>query len=170
MIYGKSVVNLETTKHHQYMQYALLEAQKAFDCDEVPIGAIIVYKKRIISRGFNCRESLQSPTAHAEMIAIEEAATALKQWRLQNTTLYTTLEPCAMCAGAIVLARIAEVVFAAEDPKAGACGSVFDIVSETRLNHRPKIIKNICTVEARLLLQKFFRKQRKRPKYCKSKI
>ena len=121
------------------MESALREAEQALKRKEVPIGAVIVHKSRIIGRGYNQIETLQDPTAHAEMIAITAAAGDLGNRRLEECTLYVTLEPCAMCAGAIVLARIPRVVFGATDPKAGACGTLYNIVQDDRLNHRVEL-------------------------------
>ncbi len=119
-----------------YMSEALKQAQKAFDLDEVAIGAIIVHKRNIIARAHNQTRLLKDPTAHAEMIALTQAANFLKSERLLNCTLYVTIEPCPMCAGALMWARIKRLVFGTSDPKAGACGSVMDILSQEKLNHR----------------------------------
>ncbi|MEO0142823.1 MAG: tRNA adenosine(34) deaminase TadA, partial [candidate division WOR-3 bacterium] len=118
-----------------YMEEALKEAKKAFDEDEVPIGAVAVYKNQIIGRGHNRTEHLKDPTAHAEILALTAAAYALNSWRLNGVTIYTTIEPCIMCAGALVMARVKKVVFGARDEKFGGCGSIFNIVQEKRLNH-----------------------------------
>lgn len=144
----------------QYMQMALREAEAAFEIDEVPVGAVIVHEERIIGRGYNQREQLQDPTAHAEIIALTAAAAALGTWRLTGCTLYVTLEPCTMCAGAIVLARLDRLVFGADDPKAGACGSVFNIVEDRRLNHQPLMTTGILQESCADLLRRFFAKQR----------
>ena len=121
------------------MRLALREAQRAAEHDDVPIGAVVAHAGELIAAGHNERELRQDPTAHAETIALREAARALGSWRVLDAVLYVTLEPCAMCAGAIVLARIPRVVFGASDPKAGACGSVLDVLGEPRLNHRPDV-------------------------------
>jgi tRNA(adenine34) deaminase len=142
--------------HEQWMRTALKEAQNAFDADEVPVGAVIVYEGKIIGRGYNQIEKLQDPTAHAEMIAITAAADYLKSRRLENCTLYVTLEPCPMCAGAIVLARIPTVVFGSYDPKAGACGTLYNIVEDKRLNHTVHVLGGVCDIESDVLLKKFF--------------
>ena len=138
------------------MQAALREAQKAFEEDEVPVGAIIVHNERIIGKGYNQIERLQDPTAHAEMIAITAAAAHLRSRRLEKCTLYVTLEPCPMCAGAIVQARIPTLVFGAFDPKAGACGTLFNIVQDKRLNHQPHVISGVYDRESEELLKGFF--------------
>ena len=122
-------------QYEKWMNITLREAQRAFDADEVPVGAIVVYEGEIIGRGFNQIERLQDPTAHAEMIAITAASNHLQSRRLERCTLFVTLEPCPMCAGAIILARIPTLVFGSYDPKAGACGTLFNIVEDRRLNH-----------------------------------
>ena len=142
------------------MRMALEEAAKAPAVGEVPIAAVIVQGSRILSQTHNYRELWQDPTAHAEVIAIRAAATALSTWRLTDTTLYVTVEPCAMCIGAIILARIPRVVFGAWDPKGGACGSVFDLTNEPHLNHRVEIVGGLLEEESQTLLQQFFRQLR----------
>ena len=144
----------------RFMEQALAEAAKALSSEDVPVGAVVVHQGRIIGRGCNQREKLLDPTAHAEMIAISAAAAYLHQWRLEDCTLYVTLEPCTMCAGAIVLARIPRLVFAATDPKAGACGSLFEITQDPRLNHRAETIGGVLGEPAGDLLREFFRKRR----------
>jgi tRNA(adenine34) deaminase len=144
-------------EHEYYMREALKEAQKAPEHDDVPVGAVIVREKKIIARAHNQIELLKDPTAHAEMIAITQAAASLKNERLQETVMYTTLEPCPMCAGALVLARVDIIFYAAADPKAGACGSVLDIVNDPRLNHQVKVIHGLLAAESQELLQRFFR-------------
>lgn len=139
-----------------FMQAALEEAAHATVIDEVPIGALLVHKGTILARAHNHREAWQDPTAHAEMIVIRETAKALGSWRLIDTTLYVTLEPCAMCLGAIILARIPRLVFGAKDPKGGACGSVLDFTNEPRLNHRVEVVGGILERESQLLLKRFF--------------
>ena len=141
----------------KFMYKALLEAKKAYLKGEVPIGAIIVYEGAVIAKGHNQRERLKDPTAHAEMIAIREASRVLGGWRLPGTTLYVTLEPCPMCAGAIINARIGRVVYGAMDPKAGAAGTLMNILEDERLNHRVKVTKGILEEECRNILQLFFR-------------
>ena len=139
-----------------FMRLALREAERALEHDDVPIGAIVVHEGEVIGAGRNERELRQDPTAHAETIALREASRALSSWRLVDAVMYITLEPCAMCAGAIVLARVSRVVFGATDPKAGAAGSVFDVLGEPRLNHRPEVAGGLLGDEAGALLQDFF--------------
>jgi len=144
-----------------HMEAALAEADAAAVEGEVPVGCVIVDASGSeLGRGRNARESLADPTAHAEMIAIRAAAKTVGGWRLEGATAYVTLEPCAMCAGAIVLARIPEVVFGAPDPKAGACGSVLDVLGEPRLNHRPRIEGGVLADECGGLLRDFFAARR----------
>ncbi len=142
------------------MAEALREAEYAREEGEVPVGAVIAHRGRIVARAHNQRETLKDPTAHAEMIAITQAAEALQNWRLENTVLYVTLEPCVMCAGAIVLARIPLLVYGADDPKAGACGSVFDMLSDRRLNHRVEVVRGVLQEKSAALLQAFFMRRR----------
>lgn len=149
-------------KDLHYMRLAIDEARLASARGEVPIAAILVANDQILAQAHNFRELWQDPTAHAEMIAIREAATRLGTWRLTDTTLYVTLEPCTMCAGAIVLARIPRLVFAAPDPKAGACGSLFNITQDERLNHRVEVASRVLEPESQELLQSFFRSLRER--------
>ncbi|MDX6660560.1 MAG: tRNA(adenine34) deaminase [Solirubrobacteraceae bacterium] len=139
-----------------FMRLALREAERALEHDDVPIGAVVVHEGEVIGAGRNERELRQDPTAHAEMIALREASRALSSWRLMDAVLYITLEPCAMCAGAIVLARVSRVVFGATDPKAGAAGSVLDVLGEPRLNHRPEVSGGLLADGAAALLQDFF--------------
>jgi tRNA(adenine34) deaminase len=139
-----------------FMRLALREAERALEHDDVPIGAVVVHEGEVIGAGRNERELRQDPTAHGEMIALREASRALSSWRLMDAVLYVTLEPCAMCAGAIVLARVSRVVFGATDPKAGAAGSVLDVLGEPRLNHRPDVAGGLLADEAAALLQDFF--------------
>ena len=143
-----------------YMELALQQAAMAPLVGEVPIGAVLVHNHEVIAAGHNYREVSQDPTAHAELIVIRNAAERLQTWRLIDTTLYVTLEPCPMCAGAIVQARIARLVFGAWDPKAGACGSIFNIPAERRLNHRVQVMGGLLERESRELLQEFFRAKR----------
>ncbi len=147
-----------------YMREAIKLAQKAFEEDEVPVGAVAVYKNQIIGRGHNQTEHLQDPTAHAEIIAITAAANALGSWRLENVIVYTTIEPCIMCAGALVLARVKKIVFGARDEKFGGCGSIFNIVNETRLNHQIDIEEGLLKEQARGLMKEFFQKKREKTK------
>ncbi|HTY39174.1 MAG TPA: tRNA adenosine(34) deaminase TadA [Bacteroidota bacterium] len=143
------------------MKQALREAERAFEQEEVPVGAVVVQKGRIIGRGYNQIERLQDPTAHAEMIAITAAANHLESRRLEECTLYVTLEPCPMCAGAIVLARIPTLVFATFDPKAGASGTLYNITHDKRLNHTVHVISGVCDRDSEVLLKGFFGRVRK---------
>ena len=142
------------------MRLALAEAHAALELDEVPVGAIIVQHDRVIAAAHNQREMLHDPTAHAEMIAITQAAESLGDWRLEDCTLYVTLEPCPMCAGAIVQARIPRLVFGAMDPKAGACGSVLNFTNERRLNHSVEVLGGVLAEESEQLLKQFFKELR----------
>jgi len=147
--------------HLQHMEMALEEADLAAAEDEVPIGAVIVsLEKGVIGRAHNQREALNDPTAHAEMIAITQAANALQSWRLENCLLYVTLEPCPMCAGAIVLARLQTVVYGAADPKAGACDTLYQITTDARLNHRAQIIRGVLADRCAGVLSAFFARKR----------
>jgi tRNA(adenine34) deaminase len=139
-----------------FMRQALRQASLAAEDGEVPIGAVIVHNHQVIARGHNQREMLHDPTAHAEMIAITSAAEHLGSWRLSGCSLYVTLEPCLMCSGAICLARIDRLIFAAEDPKAGACGSLYNIPADTRLNHQPAVTAGVLAAESTQLLRDFF--------------
>jgi tRNA(adenine34) deaminase len=156
----KRARNVKMTDDERWMESALREAEQAHKRKEVPIGAVIVHKGRIIGRGYNQIETLQDPTAHAEMIAITAAATSLGSRRLEECTLYVTLEPCTMCAGAIVLARIPKLVFGTPDPKAGACGTLYNIVQDSRLNHRVELLGGILEARCSTLLKDFFVKVR----------
>ena len=144
-----------------FMGEALKEAERAARAAEVPVGAVVVHRGRIIARAHNQRETLRDPTAHAEMIALTQAAAALERWRLTGCTLYVTLEPCTMCAGAMVLARIDGLVFAAEDPKAGAVGSLYNIPRDMRLNHRLRVTSGVLAEPSADLLRRFFHKKRR---------
>lgn len=147
-----------------FMKQALDQAQTAFEQDEVPIGAVAVFKNQIIGRGYNRTEKLQDPTAHAEIIAITAAANALGTWRLNNVIVYTTVEPCVMCAGALVLARVKKIVFGARDEKFGGCGSVLNVINEKKLNHQIEITEGILRNESAALMKSFFEKKRKKKK------
>ncbi len=140
----------------RFMRLALAEAERAADCGEAPIGAVLVQDGELIASAANERERSADPTAHAEMLAMREAARALGGWRIPDSVLYVTLEPCPMCAGAIVLARIPRVVYGAADPKAGAAGSVLDVLGEPRLNHRPRVDGGLLAEESAALLASFF--------------
>ena len=143
-----------------YMRLALREAQRALAHEDVPIGAVLVRDGEVIAAAHNERELRADPTAHAEILALREASRELGSWRVLDCTLYVTLEPCAMCAGAIVLARVPRVVFGATDPKAGACGSVLDVLGEPRLNHRPEVLAGVLAPESGQLLSAFFASRR----------
>ena len=143
-----------------FMRVALEEAARAPAIGEVPIAAVVVREGKILAQAHNYRELWQDPTAHAEVIAIRTAATTLGTWRLTETTLYVTVEPCAMCMGAIILARISRIVFGAWDPKAGACGSMFDLPAEPRLNHRVLVTDGVLEQESQALIQRFFKELR----------
>ncbi|MFZ5833574.1 MAG: tRNA adenosine(34) deaminase TadA [Planctomycetota bacterium] len=147
--------------HDHFMQLALTEAELAMREEEVPIGAVIVHEGRVIASAHNQREQLRDPTAHAEMIAITQAASALGSWRLEDCTLYATLEPCPMCAGAILQARIPVVVYGAADPKAGAVRSLFRLLDDARLNHRCLIVPGVQAEACGQILTRFFQSQRR---------
>lgn len=149
-----------THEHERFMELALREAMIAEEEGEVPVGAIIVQEGVIIARDHNRREALQDPTAHAELLAITQASSLLGTWRLDDCRLYVTLEPCPMCAGAIVQARIPEIVYGATDPKAGACGTLYQITNDPRLNHRALTIGGILAKPCGQILTDFFAKQR----------
>ena len=144
----------------RFMQQALELARQCVDCEDVPVGALVVREGRIIGRGYNQREKLQDPTAHAEMIALTAAAAHVGHWRLEDCTMYATLEPCPMCAGALVLARLPRLVYGAADPKGGACGSLFTITEDPRLNHRVETVAGILAEPCAELLREFFRRRR----------
>jgi tRNA(adenine34) deaminase len=156
--------------HEEFMRRALREAEAALAEDEVPIGAVIVYddptnnSSRVIAAAHNQREQLRDPTAHAEMIAITQAAQALNNWRLEHCTLYVTLEPCPMCAGAIVLARMPRVVYGAADPKAGAATTLFQLLDDPRLNHRAEVVPGVLAEQCGQILSKFFAEKRSKAK------
>jgi tRNA(adenine34) deaminase len=143
-----------------FMRLSLREAERALTHDDVPIGAVLVRAGEVLAAAHNERELRADPTAHAEILALREASRALGSWRLIDCTLYVTLEPCAMCAGAIVLARVPSVVFGATDPKAGAAGSVLDVLAEPRLNHRPEVLSGVLAPDCGQLLSAFFASRR----------
>jgi tRNA(adenine34) deaminase len=143
-----------------FMRLALREATRALEHDDVPIGAVVIHGGEVIGSGHNERELRADPTAHAEMIALREAARTLGSWRVLDAVMYVTLEPCAMCAGAIVLARLPRLVFGAADPKAGAAGSVLDVLDEPRLNHRPQVERGLLAEDCADLLRTFFASRR----------
>ncbi|QTL96614.1 tRNA adenosine(34) deaminase TadA [Iocasia frigidifontis] len=148
-------------KDEEYMRLAIIEAGKALEIEEVPIGAVVISKGEIIGRGYNLRENTNDPTAHAEIIALKNAAANLNSWRLDECSLYVTIEPCPMCAGAIVQARIKRLVYGAKDPKAGAAGSLYNIVRDKRLNHQVELKAGVLAEECGDLMKGFFRKLRK---------
>ncbi len=147
---------MERTEHQKYMELALELAARAGERGEVPIGALIVHRDEIIGRGANAREAAQDPLAHAELLAIAQAAAHMGSWRLTETTLYVTLEPCPMCAGAIVNSRIPQVVYGAADPKAGAVRTLYSLLEDSRLNHRCQVIAGVEAERAAQLLRDFF--------------
>jgi len=146
--------------HEFYMQKAIDQALIAAELDEVPVGAVIVREGRVIGAAYNQREQLRDPTAHAEMLAITQAAEAVGNWRLEECSLYVTLEPCPMCAGAIVLARIPRVIYGTRDPKAGAVESLFQLLNDNRLNHRCEVISGVLARDCGQLLTQFFQSKR----------
>lgn len=150
----------ELEPHQHYMRLAIQQAEAAAEVDEVPVGAVIVHQGRLVAAAHNQRESLRDPTAHAEMLAITQAAEAIGGWRLTDCALYVTLEPCPMCAGAIVNARIPLVVFGASDPKAGAVCSLYSLLEDPRLNHRCQVVPGVLGPECGELLTRFFQHQR----------
>src|SRR6056297_727386 len=160
----------EATQDHYFMQAALAEAAIAENIGEVPVGAILVYDGKIIGRGHNLRESSNDPTTHAEMIAIRQAAAHLNSWRLLDCTLYVTLEPCVMCMGAIILARIPRLVYGCRDPRVGAAGSIYNLAEDERFNHRVEVTEGVLQQECSQQLKGFFhtlREQKKEQKLNK---
>lgn len=151
----------EIVNHERFMRAALREASQALAEDEVPIGAVIVHEEKIIASAHNQREALHDPTAHAEMIAITQAAEALGDWRLENCLLYVTLEPCPMCAGAIIQARVPWVIYGAPDPKAGAVDTLYQLLRDTRLNHRCQTVAGVLGAECGAMLTEFFQAKRR---------
>lgn len=143
-----------------FMRLALHQAERAIEHEDVPIGAVLVLDGEVLGYGHNERELREDPTAHAEILAVRQAAAAIGSWRLIDAALYVTLEPCAMCAGALVLARVARVLYGAADPKAGAAGSVLDVLGEPALNHRPQVHGGLLAEECALLLREFFAARR----------
>jgi len=144
----------------RFMRMAIGAARIAEENGDVPIGAVIVYKNQIIGKAYNQREQLNDPTAHAEIIALTQAAAALENWHLNGCTMYVTLEPCPMCAGALVLSRMDRLVYGCDDPKSGACGSLYNIVGDERLNHRLEVSSGVLAEECREQLQSFFERRR----------
>ncbi len=148
----------------QFMQAAIEQAKIAEENGDIPIGAVIVYKNQIIGKAYNQREQLKDPTAHAEIIALTQAAAFVESWRLNGCTMYVTLEPCPMCAGALVLSRMDRLVYGCDDPKAGACKSLYNIVQDERLNHRLEVTSGILQEQCRQQLQEFFSRRREENK------
>lgn len=157
---NKSVI--DDPKHEFWMREAIVEARKAEALGEVPIGAIVVFQEKIIGRGYNLRETTLDSTAHAEMVAIREASKTLNSWRLLDCRLYVTLEPCPMCAGAIVQSRIPLTVYGTPDPKAGCAGTLMNLLEEPRFNHRTEVIQGVLQEECAELLTSFFRRLRQK--------
>lgn len=151
---------LASEENQKYMKAALKEAVKAFEKDEVPVGAVVVYNNKIIGKGYNQVEILKDATAHAEMIAITAASNHIGNWRLNECSIYVTLEPCIMCTGAIINARLKNLFYAEFDPKFGACGSLYNLPAEKKYNHIVNVFSGICADESRSLLQEFFRNLR----------
>ena len=158
--YSLSEIDNPLLPHDVFMRVALDQARLAFEENEVPVGAVIVHDGRIVAEAHNQREALRDPTAHAEMIAITQAAEALGSWRLLDCVLYVTLEPCPMCAGAIVQARLPTVIYGTTDPKAGACHTLYQITEDPRLNHQATVMGGVMLNECRAILQEFFALQR----------
>lgn len=147
-------------KHAEYMLQALEVAKQAYAADEVPVGAVAVFNDEVISQAYNQREQDQSPLAHAEILLLDQIARRLNSWRLEDVTVYVTLEPCLMCMGALLQARVPRLVFGAMDPKAGACGSLYDLSDDARLNHRIEVVSGVLAVESSELLKRFFAERR----------
>ena len=143
-----------------FMRIALAEAKKGASFGETPVGAVLVIEREVVAAAHNLRETWQDPSAHAELLVVREAAARLGRWRLQDATVYVTLEPCLMCAGALVLARVNRLVYGCKDPKAGVLGSVYDVVRDGRLNHTYRITSNVLEDECRIMLTEFFQKLR----------
>jgi tRNA(adenine34) deaminase len=155
---GKNEMTQMADEH--FMRLALAEAEKAAACGETPVGAVLVVSGEVVAAAHNMRETWQDPTAHAEVLAVREAAARLGRWRLQDAALYVTLEPCLMCAGALVLARVGRLVYGCRDPKAGALGSAYDVVRDGRLNHTYRITPGVLEPECRAVLTCFFEQLR----------
>jgi len=153
-------IDSDFVPHEHFMKLALQQAVAAFDLDEVPVGAVIVHEDRVIGAAHNRSIQLRDPTAHAEMMAITQAAEAIGDWRLENCTLYATLEPCPMCAGAILQSRIPHVVFGATDPKSGAVKSMFQLLTDHRLNHMSTVVDGVMQEDCGAILTEFFRQKR----------
>jgi len=162
--------SVDYNQDERFMMEALKEAKKAEELNEVPIGAIIVMEEEIISRAHNLRESKQNAVAHAELLAIDQACREIGSWRLENATLYVTLEPCPMCSGAIILSRIKRVVYGATDPKGGCAGTFMNLLQDERFNHQSEVERGILAEECGQLLSTFFRKIRKKRKQAKKEL
>lgn len=160
---------MQIEKDRQYMQLAIEEAKKAYSLGEVPIGAIIVHEDKIIARAHNLRETSQNATTHAELLAIQEACGELGSWRLEETTLYVTLEPCTMCAGAILQSRIPRVVYGARDPKGGCVHSLYELLNDARFNHESDVTEGVLALECGQLLTNFFKALRDHKKATKKR-
>jgi tRNA(adenine34) deaminase len=154
--------------HEDFMRRAIAAAREAESLGDIPIGCVVVLDGVVIGRGFNRRELDQDPLAHAEMLALREAAHAAGSWRLEGARLYVTLEPCPMCAGAIILSRVAEVYYGAPDPKGGCCGTLMNLLADTRFNHQPKVVAGVLGEECGEMLTTFFRGVRDRKKQAKA--
>ncbi|OQA03528.1 MAG: tRNA-specific adenosine deaminase [Planctomycetes bacterium ADurb.Bin401] len=152
---------MDETTDQRFMKAAIDQAYIALENEDVPVGAVIVHENKIIAKGYNQRHHLNDPTAHAEIIALTAAAEHIGHWRLHGCTIYVTLEPCSMCAGALVLARIDRLVFGCSDPKTGACGSLYNIVQDKRLNHQVEVTKDVLADDCATMLQDFFRNKRR---------
>jgi tRNA(adenine34) deaminase len=153
-------LELDPASHQHFMQLALAQAKEAYRIDEVPVGAIMVHQHRVIGAAHNLTRQLRDATAHGEMLAITQASEAIGDWRLQECTLYVTLEPCIMCCGGILNSRIPNLVFGAVDPKGGAVQSLYQLLTDSRLNHRVNFVSGVCEQECSAILTDFFRKQR----------
>ncbi|MEZ6095607.1 MAG: tRNA adenosine(34) deaminase TadA [Pirellulaceae bacterium] len=164
MIHESDLDELDPLPDDFYMRKAIEEAKQALEEDEVPVGAVIVLGSRVIASAHNQREQLKDPTAHAEILAITQATQAIDDWRLEHCTMYVTLEPCIMCAGAIIQSRIPKVVFGASDPKAGGVQSMYELLSDSRLNHRAEISGGLFADECGMLLTHFFQEKRRQGK------
>jgi tRNA(adenine34) deaminase len=151
---------MDPNDYPRFMELALREAQLAFEENEVPVGAVVVFENKIIGRGHNRTIALHDATAHAEIIALSAAYSHFGDWRLENCYLFSTLEPCVMCSGALVLSRIKTIVYGAADPKFGGCGSIFNIPPEPKLNHRCEIVRGVCEEEVAALMKLFFQQVR----------
>ncbi len=151
---------MQPDQYEDYMRLAIVQAGDAFEADEVPIGAVVVHHNKVIGRGYNQTERLKDATAHAEMIALSAAFNHIGDWRLEDCYLFSTIEPCTMCAGAAVLSRIKRIVYGASDPKFGACGSIFNVPTEKKLNHRIEVVSGVLSDEISEMMKQFFKQIR----------